>query len=111
MRKSLSVCSVAATLALGACLEKDPEYLPPGGGATDDPTTETDGGTQTGEQTETGDGTDTGTDTGMMCDPPLELCDGQCVDTNSSKEHCGGCFDKCAPPSMKQCVDGMCVDK
>jgi len=53
-------------------------------------------------------GTDTST-TGLMCDAGLTDCDGGCVDVQTTKNHCGECFNKCT--GSDNCEMGMCVPK
>lgn len=43
-------------------------------------------------------------DTG--CTPPETVCGGACVDTASSREHCGGCGRAC--PAGQVCASGVC---
>ncbi len=55
-------------------------------------------------------GDDAGTamaDAGIACDPGLEPCGMQCVDTQEDAEHCGACDSAC--PEDSACVDGDCV--
>lgn len=40
-------------------------------------------------------------------DPSLTLCDGQCVDTTSDHEYCGGCTHSCG--DEEACVGGVCT--
>lgn len=40
------------------------------------------------------------------CPPSMELCAGQCVDLNSTIEHCGACGNACTGGRL--CVDGDC---
>lgn len=46
----------------------------------------------------------------VPCNPPLELCSGECVDTETSTQHCGGCGSKCPTPfnSLATCSSGSC---
>ncbi len=41
------------------------------------------------------------------CRCELDECAGQCVDTQRSKEHCGGCGKSCG--AEQQCVAGLCT--
>jgi hypothetical protein len=41
-----------------------------------------------------------------QCRPGLTECGGECVDTESNPDHCGGCDTPCA----QSCVAGECVD-
>jgi hypothetical protein len=52
-----------------------------------------------------GDGTDPAAD--VVCLPGETSCDGLCVDTDSSHEHCGGCNNAC--PAEQSCSGGMCL--
>jgi hypothetical protein len=45
---------------------------------------------------------------GGSCTPPMELCGGDCVDTQTSSEHCGACDDAC-PDNGTTCEGGDCV--
>lgn len=47
------------------------------------------------------------TSTGNPCAGGLSFCDGQCVDTNTSTSHCGGCFQPC--DSEQVCSFGTCL--
>jgi hypothetical protein len=45
------------------------------------------------------------------CIPPEELCDGECVDTRSSLDHCGACGAECVAEgenSAVECAGGTC---
>jgi len=46
----------------------------------------------------------------VTCAPPLELCSGQCIDTDLSTQHCGDCGNKCPTPinSLSKCSAGVC---
>lgn len=46
----------------------------------------------------------------VSCNPPLELCSGQCVDTQTAPQHCGSCSGKCPTPfnSIATCNAGTC---
>ena len=63
------------------------------------------GGTDTADTTGGG---ETST-TGLMCDPGLTDCGGECVDLQSTKQHCGECFNGCM--GNMECDMGMCVPK
>jgi len=43
---------------------------------------------------------------GVGCLPGLDFCDGQCVDTETDPDHCGGCGVECLPEET--CVSGEC---
>ncbi|MGB1699374.1 MAG: hypothetical protein ACPHRO_05435 [Nannocystaceae bacterium] len=47
--------------------------------------------------------------TGMMCPEGLTDCDGECVDLQTDKQHCGACFDNCM--GNMNCEMGVCVPK
>ena len=69
-------------------------------------------GNGTGKTTAPGDTTgagDTTGTTGLMCDPGLTDCSGECVDLQTSKQNCGECGNVCAGPM--DCVMGMCMPK
>ncbi|MCZ7682509.1 MAG: hypothetical protein M5U28_28425 [Sandaracinaceae bacterium] len=53
-------------------------------------------------------GHDAGVDGGPTCDPSLTACDGECVDIETSLEHCGGCGNACAATDV--CRAGECFD-
>jgi hypothetical protein len=55
----------------------------------------------------TGDG-GTQSDGGVECEPPLTLCNLECVDTDSDARYCGGCNIEC--PSGYVCDAGVCSD-
>lgn len=46
------------------------------------------------------------TETAGSCQPPLELCDGACVDTRYDPTHCGGCGLACGAGEV--CSVGQC---
>ena len=50
------------------------------------------------------------TDGGPSCDPPLAICDGECLDVRSDHHHCGptciDCMDVHGPGT--HCVDSVC---
>ena len=41
------------------------------------------------------------------CPSPLEECDGQCVDLQSDRHHCGMCFSGCSPGEA--CIGASCT--
>ena len=41
------------------------------------------------------------------CDPGFTLCGQDCVDTDTSTTHCGGCDQPCAPGEL--CAAGSCT--
>jgi hypothetical protein len=54
---------------------------------------------------------DTAQDAPDGCAPPTTLCEGQCVNTQSSALHCGQCLAQCSAPAPHRavCASGMCV--
>jgi len=42
-----------------------------------------------------------------VCNDGYSLCANNCVDTDSNKNHCGACGNKCMGMSM--CVNGSCT--
>ncbi|MFW5967255.1 MAG: CAP domain-containing protein, partial [Persicimonas sp.] len=50
-------------------------------------------------------GEDAGDAGGSGCDDGLTECGGECVDTESSSDHCGGCDNPCPDDS---CSEGVC---
>ena len=69
-------------------------------------TTDTADTTGEGDASTTGGGAETST-TGVMCDPGLTDCGGNCVDLQTTKAHCGECDNKCMGNMV--CEMGMCV--
>ncbi|MBL8678530.1 MAG: hypothetical protein JNK05_05170 [Myxococcales bacterium] len=67
----------------------------------------------TGVVTDTGVSSDTGVvaDTGAMCPPGQARCGGACVDTRTSRDHCGACDSPCVNPAngVAMCSSGMCM--
>ena len=69
-----------------------------------------------GEDPDGGVGADGGTDPdggvasdgGAECEPPLDLCNGECVDTRSDAQYCGDCSTVC--PSGHVCESSVCAD-
>ena len=49
-------------------------------------------------------------DTGPQCSEDEEICDGQCVDTSTDADHCGGCGQECPAPenAVPICSDSEC---
>jgi hypothetical protein len=89
------------------------------GGMTGNPGTASAGSGNSGGMDTTGAEDTTGTEdttgggetstTGVMCDPGLTDCGGECVDLQSTKQHCGECFNSCM--GNMDCDMGMCVPK
>jgi len=108
-------CPDATSCATPSCVDErvapealepidDPGQLPPssefpvgGGGA---------GGGGTGGDGGAGGGT--GGAGGTDCEPPLEVCDEQCVNTATDPRFCGGCAVAC--PIGFVCSSGSCLD-
>ena len=72
------------------------------------------GSNGTNGRVENGNGNDNGTENGNgngkphpPCEDELGYCEGSCVDTSSSLEHCGGCGVQCF--SGQSCTDGNCI--
>jgi hypothetical protein len=85
------------------CLEKDPDFMGPGG-------TEA-GGTGSGSGGSSGtDGTAGSSTTGISCTAPEVECGDVCADLMTDRNHCGACFMRCHP-AQETCVDGMCMPK
>lgn len=61
-----------------------------------------------GPERDSGIDVDGGADGGPSCGAGETVCDGACVDTQSSLEHCGGCGNACA--ATDRCDDGSCYD-
>ncbi|MDO9016934.1 MAG: hypothetical protein Q8S73_20285 [Deltaproteobacteria bacterium] len=54
--------------------------------------------------------TGAGCSSGAPCPGGLQCCDGACVATSSSVEHCGACGGRCVlPGATAECVDGRCA--
>ena len=71
-----------------------------------------DGDTQ-GDGDGDGDTTEDSGGEGGFCDDGLTWCDGECVDTQTSDDHCGGCGQKCEVVQLGidtfgACKEGMC---
>jgi hypothetical protein len=49
-----------------------------------------------------------GDTTDRLCDSPLILCDGQCIDPATTSAHCGACGNVC-PAGTPVCTGGVCV--
>ena len=85
-----------------------------GCGDDEDPGTDPDAGFDDVGEEDTGT-EDTGTedtgdeDTGLDCEAPEMECEGQCVDTDTTFEHCGDCGDPCQEGQL--CVGGICEDE
>jgi hypothetical protein len=63
-------------------------------------------GGQAGEPSAGGGGAGGAGGTGTGCEPPLELCAGECVDLQTDASHCGSCDNEC-PTDI--CTDGLCT--
>lgn len=61
----------------------------------------------TGSSSDTGDTAESSGTTGPDCSEGETLCNGGCVDTQSSAEHCGACDDACQ--GANSCLDGTCL--
>jgi hypothetical protein len=44
---------------------------------------------------------------GSVCNAGFSRCGGNCVDTNTNKQHCGTCGNKCMGQAM--CIGGFCT--
>jgi hypothetical protein len=106
-------CPGATSCATPSCVDEavnpaalesidDPGVLPPnsefpGGGGTGGGLP-SDGGVPDGGPS----------DGGVECEPPLTLCNEECVDTQTDVRYCGGCSNGC--PSGFTCELGVCAD-
>lgn len=52
-------------------------------------------------------GVDLGTQDALSCSADESVCGGVCVDTSTSRAHCGGCGRVCT--AVQNCVDGLCL--
>lgn len=85
-----------------------------GNGGGSDPTANDDGGDSSPEDVGPSDD-DSNSESGPTPDLPdpcpegLELCDGECVDLQTSNDHCGRCGNVCPNPySVGMCEAGVC---
>lgn len=53
---------------------------------------------------------DADADATLSCDASEEVCEGQCLDTSSDPDNCGGCQNECIAPPMGSpiCAEGQC---
>jgi hypothetical protein len=89
-----------------ACSSEEPEVPDDGNGNR--------GGTGQGQGGASAAGGKSGSGTGgsagstMSCTPPLSLCSGGCVNTQSNNANCGTCGNVC-PATAPLCSAGMCL--
>lgn len=101
MSKRLVFSAVAFLLLFAAACGSRGPLAPPERAVDDGGVSAMDGGGRDA-------GRDGGRDGGSVCPGTLTSCDGDCVDTRSSLNHCGACGRACVEGTF--CLEGTCAD-